>query len=267
MKQKIFSRKNLAKLLLLIITIFQGTNICLAASNNYQQKGQLLTDYSSQIQYFVEQEKYPQAREVVAKLIEVYLNTNHQKEISIEAHKAFIDLMITVKTELNKVDVQKPVLAEEIFKLHIASEVYVGKDISSFTERIEELYKTSEKLLNTLLTIADNEAKIEIANLERKYDLISCAIQIMYSQEYHTQIKSIFQHLNQASDQAKLKQSAKALEYLTETFKILNKHASEVNAYMIYTQITPKSYLIGISSITAIAMMTVFWRKWKISSY
>jgi len=223
-----------------------------------------LSDYSKQLINYIEHEQYEQARAITNNMIEFYLNNNTKYDYSIEAHKIYTEQLIMVKNELTKHKIDRKILQEEALKLNIASEVFTGKELTEFSNYMEKLFKESEHLLSQLNSAKIEELQVIINNIEADFSVLSCGIQIMYPIEYHTQLTSIINHLKKANHQ-QLIGSKSVIEYLVMTLNKLNRHTKETHVKLMYSSINPKTYLLGISSIIALAIITVFRRKYYLS--
>lgn len=257
--------KNTVYLFCFLLVVIPFATIVSAEDHSPKKTGQNLMDYSNQLVYFINHEKYEQAKEIINQMSRYYLDTNASYSISLEAHRAYADQLLTVKSELTKSQLDRQKLVEESAILHIASEVLIGNDLSNFSAQLDEFYKNSVELLNQMNGSDDNEVRIIINNLEKNFTTLSVALQIMYPQEYHNQISSIINYFKKANNN-QLHEAKDAIEYLVSTLEKLNKHTKEVSSQLVYSNMTPKTYLLGVSAITAIAFMTVFYRRWRFAA-
>jgi hypothetical protein len=224
-----------------------------------------LYGYSKQLINDIEHEQYEQAKEIVNKMIEFYLNNNTQYDYSIEAHKIYTEQLIMVKNELAKYNIDREILQEEALKLNIASEVFTGLELTEFSKYMKKLFEESELLLSELNSAKIEELQLRINNIETDFIVLSCALQIMYPIEYHTQLISIINHLKKSNHQ-QLMESKSVVEYLVMTLNKLNRHTKEAHVKLVYSSVNAKTYLLGISAIIAIAILTVFRRKMLLSN-
>ncbi|OEF98736.1 sporulation protein YpjB [Desulfuribacillus alkaliarsenatis] len=259
------------KLLVITLCIFliniNFVTITLASDNSSRitNNGQNINDYSSQVIYFINHEKYAQAKEVLLQMINYYLSMVSQVDISLEAHNAYTQQLLVVKSELSRGNINRLLLIEESYKLHIASEVLSKQSYTEFAKQMDLFHKSAVNLLNELDKNSDSEINNMVNELEENFLIVSIAMQIMYPQEYHNQISSIINYLKKV-DSRQIQSAKEAIEYLATTLEKLNDHAQQAHGQLVYTTMTPQSYLMGISAVTAIAIMTIFWRRWKLAS-
>ncbi len=223
--------------------------------------GQSLTEISENILNLINQNQYESAREELHKLSAQYLSSGFQSEKTVEAHKAYAEQILYVKSELNKHQVDQMALLDRCLQLFIASEVYEGKDMREFSKRLAAFYQNAVNLRDIVAAGSSQDIAETVGKINADFTLLSTAIQIAYPPEYHNQLHSMIQYLNsQTKEVAKIKEVS---NHLVTVLGTMHQHTQDTNARLMTAQMSAGHYIFGISAILAAAFLVVFRRKWQ----